>query len=376
MYNFTERLNNKLELIVGANYRQYALNSEGTLFALNSDGSEFSINEYGAYVQAAKKMFEDKFKLTGSIRYDKNENFEGQFSPRLSGVYTEGRSNFRASYQTGFRIPTTQDQYINLQTPSARLLGGLAVIQDRYKLSGNSYTLQSVLAGKPAVYQSKDWKPEQVHTVEFGYKGFLGDRLLADFYIYQSNFTNFSAGQVVVQTPAQHQDPAVLGNKTYSFPSNVDNEVVTNGWGLSLDYQLGSNWTLGSNVSYNAVKDDGGLGNYQLAFNTPNYRTNVSIGNRNIGSSGWGVNAVWRYQDQFVWQSSIVNQVVNQSQQSLIPAFNTLDAQVSKKLSSMKSILKVGATNLFGTPYTTGWANPTVGSMYYVSITFDELLNK
>jgi hypothetical protein len=51
MYNFTERLNNKIELIVGANYRQYALNSEGTLFALNTDGSEFSINEYGAYVQ-------------------------------------------------------------------------------------------------------------------------------------------------------------------------------------------------------------------------------------------------------------------------------------------------------------------------------------
>ncbi len=376
MYNLTEKLNNKVEMIVGANYRQYALNSEGTLFALDDAGKEFTINEFGAYAQVAKKMFADKFKLTGSMRYDKNENFEGQFSPRLSGVYTEGRSNFRASYQTGFRIPTTQDQYIDLQTPSARLLGGLAVIQDRYKLSGNSFTLQSVLTGKPSVYQSKDWKPEQVRTVEFGYKGFLGDRLLADFYIYQSNFTNFSAGQVVVQTPAQHQDPAVLGNKVFSFPSNVDNEVVTNGWGLSLDYQLGANWTLGSNVSYNAVKDDGGLGNYQLAFNTPNYRTNVSIGNRNIGGSGWGVNAVWRYQDQFVWQSSIVNQVVNQSQQSLIPAFNTLDAQVSKKLSGLKSILKVGATNLFGTPYTTGWANPTVGSMYYVSITFDELLNK
>jgi outer membrane receptor protein involved in Fe transport len=377
MYNLTEKLNNKVEMIVGANYRQYALNSEGTLFALKDDGSEFTITEYGAYLQMAKKMFADKFKLTGSIRFDKNENFEGQFSPRLSGVYTEGRSNFRASYQTGFRIPTTQDQYINLLTPSARLLGGLAVVQDRYKLSGNSYTIQSILASptNPAnwkVYQAKDWKPEQVHTFEFGYKGFLGDRLLADFYVYQSNFTNFSAGQVVAQPST-----TIVGSLNYfSFPSNVDNEVVTNGWGLGLDYQLGSNWTLGTNVSYNAVKDNGGLTDYQLAFNTPNYRTNISLGNRNIAGSGWGVNAVWRYQDQFVWQSSIVNQVVNQSQQSLIPAFNTLDAQVSKKLSGLKSILKVGATNLFGTPYTTGWANPTVGSMYYVSLTFDELLNK
>ncbi|MEN9363099.1 MAG: hypothetical protein RI903_407, partial [Bacteroidota bacterium] len=377
MYNLTEKLNNKVEMIMGASYRQYALNSEGSLFALKDDGSEFTISEYGAYLQLAKKMFADKFKLTGSMRYDKNENFEGQFSPRVTGVYSEGRSNFRASYQTGFRIPTTQDQYINLLTPSARLLGGLAVIQDRYKLSGNSYTLQSVIASptNPAnwkVYQSKAWKPEQVRTMEFGYKGFLGDRMLADFYIYQSNFTNFSAGQVVAQPSA-----TIAGALNYfSFPSNVENEVVTNGWGLSLDYQLGSNWNIGTNVSYNAVKDNGGLADYQLAFNTPNYRTNVTLGNRNIGGSGWGFSAVWRYQDQFVWQSSMVNQVVNQTQQSLIPAFHTLDAQISKKLSSMKSILKVGGSNLLGAQYTTGWANPTVGSIYYVSLTFDQLLNK
>jgi hypothetical protein len=211
--------------------------------------------------------------------------------------------------------------------------------------------------------------------MEVGYKGFLGDRLLADFYAYRSNFTNFSAGMVVVQTPAQHQDPATLGNKVYSFPSNVDNQVVTQGWGLGLDYQLGGNWMVGTNVSYNEVKDNGGLGNYQLAFNTPNYRTNVSLSNRNIGGSGWGVSAVWRYQEKFVWQSSIVNQVVNQQQLSLIPAFHTLDMQVSKKLTSMKSILKIGGNNLGGQLYSTGWANPLVGSIYYVSLTFDELLN-
>jgi outer membrane receptor for ferrienterochelin and colicin len=376
MYNFTEKFNKKLEVIVGASYQVYALNSEGSLFALKADGSEFTINEFGGYVQVGKKMFADKFKLTGSMRYDKNENFEGQFSPRLTGVLTQGRSNFRASYQTGFRIPTTQDQYINLNTPSARLLGGLPVVQDRYKLSGNSFTLQSLNAGKPEVYKAREWKPEQVQTVEFGYKGFLGDKLLADFYVYQSNFTNFSAGMVVVQLPSQHNDATVVGNKVFSFPSNVQNEVVTNGWGLSLDYQLGSNWALGTNVSYNAVKDNGGLVDYQLAFNTPNYRTNVTFGNRNIGGSGWGFSTVWRYQEKFVWQSSIVNQVVNQSQQSLIPAFHTLDAQVSKKLSAMKTILKVGGSNLLGAAYTTGWANPTVGSIYYVSLTFDQLLNK
>ena len=377
MYNLTEKLNNKLELIVGANFRQYALNSEGTLFALQNDGSEFSINEYGAYAQASKKLFADHLKVTGSLRYDKNENFEGVFSPRISGVLTQGTSNFRASLQTGFRIPTTQDQYINLLTPSARLLGGLAVVQDRYKLSGNSYTLQSVLANqtdptKWVTYKAKTWKPEQVQTVELGYKGMITPQMFVDFYAYQSNFTNFSAGQVVAQPST-----TLAGSLNYfSFPSNVDNEVVTNGWGLGIDYDLGNRWALGTNVSYNAVKDNGGLADYQLGFNTPNYRTNVTLGNRNIGNSGWGFNATWRYQDQFVWQSSFVNQVVNQQQLSMIPAFSTFDMQVSKKVSEIKSIIKVGGTNLGGIAYTTGWGNPLVGSIYYVSITFDELLNK
>ena len=60
---------------------------------------------------------DDRLKLTASIRYDKAQNFEGNFSPRVSFAYAGGENknqNFRASFQTGFRNPTTQDQYIGL----------------------------------------------------------------------------------------------------------------------------------------------------------------------------------------------------------------------------------------------------------------------
>jgi hypothetical protein len=50
-------------------------------------------------------------------------------------------------------------------------------------------------------------------------------------------------------------------------------------------------------------------------------------------------------------------------------------AFIFPSISSIKSIVKIGGTNLTGKLYTTGWANPSVGAMYYVSITFDELLN-
>jgi len=45
-------------------------------------------------------------------------------------------------------------------------------------------------------------------------------------------------------------------------------------------------------------------------------------------------------------------------------------------LASMKSIIKLGGTNIGGKPYIQAYGSAAVGSMYYVAITFDELLNK
>ncbi len=60
---------------------------------------------------------------------------------------------------------------------------------------------------------------------------------------------------------------------------------------------------------------------------------------------------------------------------SVIPAYHTFDAQVSYKIPSLKTILKVGGSNLFNNYYRQAWGNPAVGGLYYVQLTFDELLN-
>jgi outer membrane receptor for ferrienterochelin and colicin len=59
------------------------------------------------------------------MRYDKAQNYDGNYSPRVSLVYSggESRRHFRGSFQTGFRNPTTQDQYIGFNVGSAILLG-------------------------------------------------------------------------------------------------------------------------------------------------------------------------------------------------------------------------------------------------------------
>ena len=80
----------------------------------------------------------------------KNEYFDGQFSPRLAAIYTVGdRHNFRVSYQNGFRMPTTQDQFIQLDVVTRLLIGSNQDLVDRYRFETNTvYQAQSVAAAR------------------------------------------------------------------------------------------------------------------------------------------------------------------------------------------------------------------------------------
>jgi iron complex outermembrane recepter protein len=154
IYNLKNKIKNA-DVLVGANFRRYNLQSEGTLFSDMKDGRDglIGINEFGAFVQAGKNLLDDKLKITASLRFDKNQNFEGVFSPRVTGVYNLGPGSLRLSYQTGFRIPTTQNQYIDLKTPIGTLIGGLDEFETRYKLT-NGIPQASLSAANIAKFAS------------------------------------------------------------------------------------------------------------------------------------------------------------------------------------------------------------------------------
>ncbi|MFN7331409.1 MAG: TonB-dependent receptor domain-containing protein, partial [Flavobacterium sp.] len=131
-YNFKD-LVKFAEIQVGGSFRMYELNSLGRIYT--DKGTDILYREYGIYTQIQKKFLDDRLKFKGSIRYDKSQNFDGDYSPRLSLVYSAGEQrnhNFRASFQTGFRNPTTQDQYIGFNVGSAVLLGSAPDNLDRY----------------------------------------------------------------------------------------------------------------------------------------------------------------------------------------------------------------------------------------------------
>ena len=378
MYNLTKKFNDALEVIVGANLRSYNLNSNGTIFSLDESGKEFTITEFGGYVSLGKKLFDDKFKLSGSMRYDKNQNFAGQFTPRISGVFSPNEnSNFRVSYQTGFRMPTTQNQYIDLFVGSARLLGGLPFLRDKYLQGKPAYSVTDIATGKanPTAINFAEFKPEKVYTWEVGYKGLLGKKLFVDAYYYQSTYQDFING-VSVTTASRPAEINALN--VFSISTNTPVDVKTAGWGLGFDYSLPSGFTLGLNGARNEITNQKELPaeNQQVGFSTPLYRVNANVGNRNIAGTGFGFSVAWRYQEAHDGPTGIASTLVSQQRLAYVPQFNTLDFQVSKKIASIKSIIKVGGNNVLGNAYYTGFGNPTVGSTFYVGITFDELLNK
>ncbi len=404
-YNFSNQID-WAEIVVGANYRKYALNSEGTLFALRNNGKEVSFREFGGYAQI-KKSLSDVLDVQLSGRFDKNQNFDGQFTPRVSLVWevAEGH-NLRGAYQTGFRIPTTQDQYIDLDVVSRRLIGRNQIIKDRYNLETNPvYNLSDVQAAQAAgsvagleraadVYE--DYVTEKVGTWEVGYKGLLLDgKLFVDAFFYQSLYNDLLAEISVVQVVAVGEDldssdaiptgyddghsAAELANafltgapgittQNYGYDVNIGDDVKTRGFGIGADYSLGGGYSLGMNVSQNTMVslDDLVARQYNVAFNTPEWRYNVKFGNRKL-TDRLGFNLTYRWQDAYLWQSAIGSGV--------IPQYGTVDAQVSYDLPSLKAKLKLGGSNIMNERFTTSFANPRMGAIYYLQINLNNILN-
>ena len=363
------------EVIVGANYRVYSLNSEGTLFALDDNGDEFSIAEYGGFIQASKRVIQDRMKITGSLRFDKNENFDGRTTPRISGVYSflDGH-NIRVSYQTAFRMPTTQNQYIDLLTPSARLIGGLSFFRERYEFDANPvYDTETFGAfaatGDPTVLEGAAVQEtvldlEKNETIEIGYRSLIGNRFLVDTYYYNSVFTNFSGSFNLFQSSTPGDPSGLAAPVVYQTTISLDQEVKSQGLALGLSYALPSGLKIASNYAWNELTNQDDLPEgFQSGFNTPEHKMNISISNRKL-TDRVGFNLTWRWQDAFIWESTFA--------EGEVPAFATVDAQISYSLPGIKSRVKVGGSNLFNNRYEQALGNPTVGALYYASITFDE----
>lgn len=413
-----------MSLQAGGSYRLFSLRSNGTIFP-DTPENPITIREYGIYLQGSKDLANDKLKLSGSVRYDKNENFDGQTNPRISLVVKPAKDhNIRFSYQTGFRIPTTQGQHISLDIISARLLGGLRQYYEQYNLNERSsagiplgYEGFSVQDYSSAVFNSgasqqsifnpaniallepyetiKPVQPERVRSFEVGYKSLIDGRLMFDGSFYYNIYNNFIS-QIRIRKAEQfttdaalddpdgygytyNPDPNLEGTpnygtllngttlNTFQVYTNIDQQITSQGLAAGITYSLPKNYSLGANYSWNVINNvpDGFL----AEFNTPEHKYNIMFGNRKLTDKiGFGL--TYRWQSDFWWESSFTIPA-----NGTVPAFSTLDAQVTYKVRDIKSLIKLGGSNILNNKYNMSLGGPNIGAIYYLSITFDELMN-
>jgi outer membrane receptor protein involved in Fe transport len=389
-YNFADQIE-FAEVQLGGNFRQYSLFSDGTIFNEDpEDGENFeriNINEFGVYTQISK-TFAEALKLTGSIRYDKNENFEGRLTPRISAVYTFLENhNIRASFQTGFRNPDTQAQYIFFPVGTNTLLGSSEDNAARYGVhKGGAWTRSSYEAfrasggtlaadgtptgGNPSLLATDNVdyvKPERLSSYEIGYKGLFSENFIVDLNVYYTSYKDFIGGDdVAAKFGTVHQGTTYAPGTIYSPYRNASEDVTSTGIGLGLTYNFARGFFATGNYNYASFDSEQSDGStFRAGFNTPENKFSVGVGNRKL-TKNLGFNVNFRWQDEFLWQSDFGDWNV--------PEFGVFDAQVSYKITSIKTIAKIGGSNLFGGDYRTNLGGPFVGQQYYISLTFDEFL--
>ena len=404
-YNFSH-LWDDIEVQVGGSYRRYSLNSFGTIYT-DYDGN-IDYTEFGAYTQLQKELeLSDniKLKLTGSIRYDKSEFFDGFLSPRISTGFTiNNNHNIRGSFQTGFRNPTTQDLFIGLDAGRAILVGSAPENLDRYvrtynvsasgqinygqpatiEQSGgaaynNSYTAASATAfaasENPADLQVANpglVQPEKVTSYEIGYRGKL-NKTTVDMRIYYNKYQDFISGELVLaplygQAGDNGLSIAAIANgdyKVYQTYNNSDADIDSYGGSIGISTKVLGNFDLSGNYTYTKQEfDQSKHPGFRTNFNTPEHKVKVGFGNTELFKN-FGFNLAWRWSDTYYWQATFGD--------GTIPAYHTMDAQINYSLPKLKSTFKVGATNVLGEDYFTAIGTGYIGSMYYVSWTINNL---
>ena len=418
-YNFRDLIK-FAEIQVGGSFRAYELNSHGRIYT-DANGP-IDYNEYGAYAQLMKKFLEDRLKFTGSLRYDKSKNFDGNYSPRLSLVYSGGEKknhNIRASFQTGFRNPSTQDQYIGFNIGNAVLIGSapdnLTRFSETFSLSaegqaysggsttknmtgldayGNSYLASSVnafsaMAGSNPIAaaallkkaRANYVKPEEVKAFELGYRSVFNGMSI-DLNGYYNIYNNF-IGNLNVISPfygTAQDNPNLAGGVTdpgvqsvraiqngeyrvYQLYTNSDVEIHSFGVGVGLtkkiiaDYELGVNYNY-AQFDFDQEKDP----SFEAGFNTPKHRIKLSVGNEKVFKN-FGFNVSGRWNSEYEWESGFAD--------GTIKSATVIDAQVNYGIPKLKSVVKLGAANIGGKEYYQVIGAGLIGQQYFVSWTIN-----
>jgi hypothetical protein len=318
----------------------------------------------------AKKQGDIKATIT--LRTDKNQNFNWLFSPAATIVYTKNEHVFRVSASSAIRNPTLSDQYINLNVGRATLLGNLSGFDSLVKTQSiinafNNNNDRSLLE----YFNVAPIKPEQVRTIEFGYRTTISKKIFIDANYYYSWYTNFIGYQIGADLDWPAASPFVNSINVYRVATNATTQVTTQGFTIGANYFWQKYLGFNANYSWNVLNLQENRDSLIPAFNTPEHKYNLGISGRNIDSRIGGFSIYnWGYSINYKWQEGFLFEGSPQFT-GFVPAYSMVDAQINKKQEKWNCTFKLGASNLLNNQAIQVYGGPRVGRLVYFSILYE-----
>lgn len=367
------------DFTTGANGRLYRPNSDGTIFSdtlvidkISAGDTTFKrriINniEGGAYIGAQKKFLAEKFKLSATVRVDKNQNFRMISTQSVSGIYTHNNNHtFRLVFSSAIRNPTLADQYLYYNVGRAILLGNIQGKDSLIRINSFFNYLENLDISKLQYFNVARLQPERVMTFEAGYRSTLFNKVFLDMSYYCSIYHDFIGYKVGLDVDFSSGVPAI---QAYRLAANTNDVVYTMGFSAGLNYYLNEKFALSGNYSYNRLIRPDSTDEIITAFNTPLNKFNLSLNGRDlklpyIKGERFGFQVNYKWVQGFTFEGS-------PQFTGSIPSYGLLDAQISWKLVWHNTQLKLGASNLLNNKVYMVYGGPQIGRLAYVSVLVD-----
>lgn len=182
-------------VIVGTSFRNYDVDTEGTLMLAENDNR--GDNVYSGYTQVEYRIT-DQIRLVGALRYDEGDLFDGQWSPKGAIVYSPSPNHsFRFTVNKAFQTPNYSEFFL-------RVAAGAPVNFTALETGLRASPLGAALAGVPVgqlftnsasvpvfARGNRDLDVEETLGFEIGYKGALTSRWFVTVDAYANNIDNF-----------------------------------------------------------------------------------------------------------------------------------------------------------------------------------------
>ena len=368
---------------IGANFRQYTPDTKGSLFM--DTATMITNKEAGFYTGIEKNLFGEFLKMNSTFRADKNENFDLNFSPAMSLVLKPSEKDIiRFSFSSAIRNPTLSDQYLYYNVGRAILIGNLEGHGEDY--GENLVTVQSLINYYLPAQLSKDSleffsvapiKPEKAQSFEVGYRSTFFNKVYLDANYYYSKYTDFIGYQIGVKfdtignSNPDAYDISMPSIQAYRMAANAQSTVTTQGASIGMNYYLSPNITLNGNYSWNKLNKEGEEDPIIPAYNTPEHKYNLGVIGRDIHLSAtknilrdFSFSINYKWVEEFIFEGS-------PQFTGIVPTYDLVDMQISKKLQQLNATIKVGSSNLLNNMHYEVYGGPYIGRMTYCSLLFN-----